>query len=106
MATKLDIELADGRSLVVTVTLLDKVAFEVYIRNNPRFGSLGDNVIRMQAFWAWSAAKREHGLDLTWEEFLDGGAALDVSPHQDVEIVDVEEVDGLGEGIPGVHSPS
>lgn len=102
--TKYDVTLADGRVLTVTPNLVDKIAFEVHLRNNKHLGSISDNVMRMQAFWGWSAAVREHGLEISWDEFLEGGQCIDVRERQDDDDT-TEAVDGLGEGIPaGQHT--
>lgn len=99
---KNDIHLSDGRVLVVTPSLFDKIAFENHLRVNKRLGGLSENLILMQAFTAWSAARREHGLEVSWEQFLEGADgsqvhALDVAPHDTDD--DTEAVDGVGEGM-------
>jgi len=100
---KNDIHLSDGRVLTVTPSLFDKIAFESHLRANKRLGSLSENIILMQAFTAWSAARREHSLAVSWDQFLEGADsdqvhALDVVPYDD-ESDDAEVVDGVGEGM-------
>lgn len=107
MLKRYTVVLSDGRNLTVTPTLLDKVAFEVYLRANPRLGGIADNAFRLQGFTCWSAAKREHGLDITFDQFLEGKDpsqphAIDIELQHDT--IEAEEVEGLGELIPSTHT--
>lgn len=91
--------LSDGRTELVTTTLLDKVAAETYFRSNPRFGKAGDNPFRLTGLLAFSALKRTGKIAVEWDQFLEAR-----DPDQlhvvDVEAVDAqadEEADGVGE---------
>lgn len=103
-ATKLTVTLHDGKTLDVTPTLEDTLAFEATLRKNKRWGGLEDNALKLMPFRAWNALRRTGQTELTWEEFTSGDkAALDVSKAAepaDDETADTEdgaeEVEGVG----------
>lgn len=99
---KFDLTLSDGRTVTVTRTIRDQVACETYFRANKRHGSFTESPFRALAFTAWSAAKREQLVDVTFDQFLEGTDPnlvflLDVEGVDD-EDDDETEVVGLGEG--------
>lgn len=90
---KLTITRLDGTETTVTPNLGDTLNFERTLKNNPRWGSLQENVLRMQPFRAWSAGKREGTITETWEEFADNVADVTAAgANEDDEDV----VAGLG----------
>ena len=98
MATikRLVVTRADGTEFTVTPNLGDTLNFETTLRKNPRWGSLQENVLKMQPFRAWSAARRAGLYDGTWEDFSAGeNAVLDVS-FEDTDHEDELAVDGVG----------
>lgn len=86
----------DGSELTVTPNLGDTLNFETTLRKNPRWGTLQENMLKMQPFRAWSAARRIGATEQTWEEFSTGPeAVLDVvfaGADDDDELA----VDGVG----------
>ena len=97
---QLEITLADDTTLTVKPNLFDTAAFERYLRNNPKLGTVQQNTLTLQAFRAWHAAKRQGLTTMTWEEFSTGdNAALMVVPadeHDDDGDDDELQVAGLG----------
>lgn len=90
----------DGTEFAVTPNLGDTLNFENTLRKNPRWGSLQENVLKMQPFRAWSAAKRSGDYEGTWEDFSAGEyAVLDVS-FEDADDDDELTVDGVGKDTP------
>lgn len=86
----------DGSELTVTPNLGDTLNFETTLRKNPRWGTLQENMLKMQPFRAWSAAKRTGATEQTWEEFSAGPeAVLDVT-WADSDDDDELAVDGVG----------
>lgn len=92
----------DGQAPVtVTSNLFDQRNFEVTLRKNKAWGSLQDNLLRMNAFRAWSAARRQGLIDLTWEQFYEDpnspvSSVIEVPADDD----DEDEVEGLGKDTP------
>lgn len=99
---ELEVTLADGKTVRVTPTLEDTLAFETTLRKNRNWGELKDSALKLQPFRAWNALRRKGETDLTWEQFTTGDTAvLDVHIVDDEEEGDDElEVDGLGKGGP------
>lgn len=98
MATikRLVVTRADGTEFTVTPNLGDTLNFENTLRKNPRWGTLQENVLKMQPFRAWSAARRTGDYEGTWEDFSAGeNAVLDVS-FEDTDAEDELAVDGVG----------
>ena len=94
---KLEITQADGSTIVVAPNLFDTFGFEKLLKANPRMGSLQENSMKLQAFRAWSAAKRQGLTEQTWEEFTGAEGVLQVVPYKEPETADDElEVAGLG----------
>lgn len=98
---KFELTLSDGRTVTVTRTIRDQVACETYFRANKRLGTFSESPFRALAFTAWSAAKREAGIDVSFDQFLEGTDPnlvflLDVEGVDDED--DENEVVGLGEG--------
>ena len=87
----------DGTEFTVTPNLGDTLNFENTLRKNPRWGSLQENVLKMQPFRAWSAARRTGEFEGSWEDFSAGPeAVLDVSFEDDGADDDELAVDGVG----------
>lgn len=101
MSNATRILLADGEHIDVQTNLFDQAAFERALRNNRSWGSLADNAMRMQAFRAWHAAKRQGLLDLAWEQFYESPdtpvIAVVPAPEDEDDDEDGLEVEGLGE---------
>lgn len=98
---QLNITLHDGTELRVTPNLWDTMAFEKYLRANPRMGSITENQLTLQAFRGWHAAKRQELLTVSWEEFSqsDTAALMVTAAKGDEDDEDDElEVAGLGLG--------
>lgn len=94
----------DGTAFTVTPNLGDTLNFETTLRKNPRWGSLQENVLKMQPFRAWSAARRTGQYDGTWEDFSAGPeAVLDVSFEDGDGDEDELAVDGVGLDTPTVQ---
>lgn len=86
----------DGTETTVTPNLGDTLNFETTLRKNPRWGTLQENMLKMQPFRAWSAARRTGVTEQTWEEFSAGPeAVLDVT-WADGDDDDELAVDGVG----------
>lgn len=104
MASKTyEIEFQDGKTIEVTPTLEDTLAFETTLRKNKRWGELKENAIKLIPFRAWNAAVRNGLTKLTWEEFTTGKtAAVDVSLKDEPETDDddASEVEGVGKAGP------
>lgn len=99
MATikRLVVTRADGTEFTVTPNLGDTINFENTLRKNPRWGSLQENVLKMQPFRAWSAARRTGQFEGTWEEFSAGAdAVLEVRFEDDTADDDELAVEGVG----------
>lgn len=93
------IAFTDGREpITVTSNLFDQRNFELSLRKNKSWGSLGDNLLRMGAFRAWSAARRQGLLDLTWEQFYEHESSPVSSVMEAPADEDEDEVEGLGKG--------
>lgn len=86
----------DGTEVTVTPNLGDTLNLETTLRKNPRWGTLQENMLKMQPFRAWSAARRTGVTEQTWEEFSSGPeAVLDViTAAQDDD--DELAVEGVG----------
>lgn len=107
---RLTITRIDGTETTVTPNLADTIAFEAFLRKDPRRGSLQQNMLTLQPFRAFSAARREGVITESWEDFLAGtlevtadtGAAdtgaADTEPEADE--VDLGGVTGLGKDTP------
>lgn len=94
--TQLTITHLDGSEVTVTPNLGDTLNFERTLKNNPRWGSLQENALKMQPFRAWSAARRENPATASWEEWVE--TVADVRLADDVAGDDADEVAGLGKG--------
>ena len=89
----------DGSEVTVTPNLGDTLNFERTLKQNPKWGSLQENALKMQPFRAWSAGRREGTITATWEDFTTGPeAAIDVSPADEADEADDLEVPGWGLG--------
>ena len=103
-ATPLIITPATGDPIEVQTTLQDTLAFEQFLRQNRKWGSLQDNALKLIPFKAFNAARRLGVLPsgvTTWGDFTTGSTAvLDVSMKDETAaVVDDEgsvEVEGLG----------
>lgn len=107
MATikRLVVTRADGTTFTVTPNLGDTLNFESTLRKNPRWGTLQENVLKMQPFRAWSAGRRTGAVTESWEDFSSGeNAVLDVSFEDAEDAGDDDElaVDGVGLDTPTV----
>jgi hypothetical protein len=103
---KLEITLADGTEIIVTPNLFDTFGFEKLLKANPRLGSLADNQLKLNAFRAWSAAKRTGVLDMTWEQFGDPNTGvLMVRPAPEPDEDDDAELEVLGLGLDTPAAP-
>jgi hypothetical protein len=89
---RLNITYLDGSVRTVTPNLGDTLNFERTLKNNPRWGTLQENALKMQPFRAWSAAKREDPNTVTWEEWVESVADVTLAGDDDAE----DTVDGLG----------
>jgi hypothetical protein len=89
---RLTITHLDGTERTVTPNLGDTLNFERTLKNNPRWGSLQENALKMQPFRAWSASKREDPNTATWEEWVESVADVTLAGDDDAE----DTVDGLG----------
>lgn len=95
---QLVITLHDSTELKVTPNLWDTMAFEKFLRANPRLGTISENQLTLQAFRGWHAAKRQGLLTVTWEEFSqsDTAALMVTAAKDDEDDEDELEVAGLG----------
>lgn len=82
----------DGTETTVTPNLFDTFGFEKMLKTNPRLGTLSENRLKLQAFRAWSAGKREGTITQTWEEF--SGPATTV-----LQVTETEQPDPEGEDL-------
>ena len=104
-APQLRITLADKSTIDVQPTLEDRLTFETTLRKNKGWGELKDNILKLEPFLAWSAAKRAGKIDLTWEEFTSGEtAALHIEDLTTNESDDELEVEGVGKDSNRAHS--
>lgn len=112
-ATPLIITTASGDTIEVQTTLQDTLAFEQFLRQNRKWGSLQDNALKLIPFKAFNAARRLGVLPdgvTTWEDFTTGDTAvLEVMTkgEDDDEAGDDDgsvEVEGLGKA--GETGPS
>lgn len=95
---RLRITFADNTTLDVQTTLEDRLAFETALRKNKSWGQIADNPMKLHPFLAWNAARRTGKTDLDWHAFTTGEtAALDVSPIEDDDELEVE---GVGKDTP------
>lgn len=94
--THYQIELSKGEPLVVQTTLLDKVAFETYLRNNKSLGGISENSMRGLGFTTWNAARRAGTYTDSFEQFLEG-TNPDEPSCVDIKVVEVTYADDLTE---------
>lgn len=104
-ASPLIITPATGDPIEVQTTLQDTLAFEQFLRQNRKWGSLQDNALKLLPFKAFNAARRQDKLPegvTTWEQFTTGDTAvLDVSVKGEDDDLPADddgsvEVEGLG----------
>lgn len=105
---RLTITRTDGTEISVTPNLADTIAFEAFLRKDPRRGTLQQNMLTLQPFRAWNAARREGTVDEGWEDFLANTLEVtadtgenDTEPSDDE--VDLGGVTGLGKDTPTVQ---
>lgn len=92
---RLTITRHDGSEVTVTPNLGDTLNFERTLKQNPKWGSLQENALKMQPFRAWSAGRREGVISDTWEDFTTGPYAA-ISVDLAGEDEDEDEVPGVG----------
>lgn len=89
----------DGTETIVTPNLFDTFGFEKMLKTNPKLGTLAENRLKLQAFRAWSAGKREGKITQTWEEFSGPATTvLQVTETEAPEETD-EDLETLGLGL-------
>lgn len=94
----------DREPIQVAPTFADSVAFEAYLRANPRLGKIQDNIILSTGYRCWAAARRAGLTAERWAEFSE--AIADVEMLDDSEPLDDDEyaVDTAGH-IAGKSTP-
>jgi hypothetical protein len=95
---QLTILTTDGSETTVTPNLFDTFGFEKMLKANPRLGTLRENTLKLQAFRAWSAGKREGTVKQTWEEFSGPDTNVLQVTETETETAD-EELETLGMGL-------
>jgi hypothetical protein len=68
-AFTMTVVLEDGRRYEVKTNLKDQLRYEEIARKN-KWGPLGDNLVRFEAYTAWSALERSGDINgMKWDEF-------------------------------------
>lgn len=105
MSNTLIITEQNGDTTEVEPTLEDRLAFETALRRNKSWGKLEDNMLKLQPFLAWNAARRAMGDPRSWEEFTSGPTAAATVTEKAEDAGDPDEagdldVPGLGKDTP------
>lgn len=90
----------DGTEITVTPNLFDTFGFEKMLKSNPRLGTISENRLKLQAFRAWSAGKREGKVTQTWEQFSGPETTvLQVTETEPEDTETDEDLETLGMGL-------